>query len=206
MFEIGMSMVVGGMNFEQLLTEIYGYQGELQIGIPRGLRARRGKSGWIALWKVAFIQEYGNPSNRLFGAPAPIPARPVANTLWARRGDSYLRALRMYIFMAVRGTFPMDQALRRLSDKISNDMNLAYQTWRSPANAPYTIANKRARPGVNDPLIDTQKLAKSWEGAWAPDPAGGTAKKAFNKARAADRELRTAARGVNKASKPRRTK
>ncbi len=194
-------MYVGGSNFQEVMTTIYGFQGELQVGIPKNLRARREGGGWIPLWKVAFIQEYGNPSNKLFGRPAPIPARPAANRNWSQHGDSYLRSLRMYVFMAARGTFPLDAGLRRLSDKISNDMNLAYQTWRTPPNRPYTVANKRDRPGVNDPLMDTGKLASAWEGAWMPDPRAGTAKKAFAKALAADRALKAAARAVNKGPK-----
>lgn len=199
MIKFGVAFFTGGSNFQEVTAKAYGYQGSLQIGIPRNLRARRPDGSSIALWKVAFVLEYGNPYNTMpGGARAPIPPRPAVNMMWTRNGDSYLRALRNYVYMDAKGSFPLQQGLSRLNDKIKRDMRAEYEAWRSPANTQFTIEHKRVRTGMNDPLMDSGKLSRSWEGAWFPDPASGTAKRAFREAVKADRAMRAAQR----ASKP----
>ena len=186
------SFKMQGIPLEQIYVNLYNLAGTLQIGIDSRRRRRRQGGGTVALWKVAFIMEYGNPNNRLFGHPAPIPARPAINTMWRQRGDSYLRSLRMYAFMAAQGKFPLAQGMDRLGHRIKKDAEIAYQLWREPANRQYTIQHKRQKVRGNDPLMDTGLLSKAWDATWVPDHGGP--KSALKAARKVDSLLKKMAR------------
>jgi len=181
------SFKMQGVPLEQIYVNLYKLEGTLQIGIDSRRRRRSQGGGSIALWKVAFILEYGNPNNRLFGSPAPIPPRPAVNTMWRQRSDSYLRGLRMYAFMAAQGKFPLVKGMDRLGNLIKKDAEIAYQLWKVPANSPYTILHKRARK-VNDPLMDTGLLSKAWEATWVPN--SGSPKNDLRAARKVDKLLK----------------
>jgi hypothetical protein len=147
-----------------MFTRLYGLEGTLTVGIPTNRRKQRRGAGTIAAWQVAWILEYGNPYNKLFGNPAPIPERPALRTLWAQKSDTYLRSLRQYAVMHQRGTFPIGEGMNRLGARIAKDAMVQYQVWNDPANSPYTIAYK----GKDDPLIHRGNLSRAWRAAWQP--------------------------------------
>ena len=90
MISIGLGFKGTGSKFQDILAALDDLDGHLMVGIPTGLRAASRVDGDIAMWKLAWILEYGNPDNKLFGNPAPIPARPVLTAMWAKNAISYL--------------------------------------------------------------------------------------------------------------------
>ena len=165
---IGVQFKMGGTTFQQMFTRLYELEGTLTVGLPPKMRMPRRTSGTIEAWKVAWILEYGNPNNKLFGRPAPIPERPALRTLWAHSGDSYLRSMRQYAVMHQRGAFDIKVGMGRLGARISKDIMVAYQIWKKPANSPYTIRYK----GRNDPLMDRGMLARAWRAEWTSAGTG----------------------------------
>lgn len=179
---LGVKFQFRGQTFEQAFSNLYGLEGTLEVGVPTNLRKSRRGAGTIAAWKVAWILEYGNPKNRLFGNPAPIPERPALRTLWAQKSDTYLRSMRQYAVMHQKGTFDIGMGMARLGERIAKDVMVQYQVWRDPANSPYTIKYK----GKNDPLVHRGDLSRAWRAVWT---SAGTKRKGAALGRSADRIL-----------------
>lgn len=159
----------GNTTFTKMLAPLDGAQGTLFVGIPAHLRVRSNDGGTIALWKVAWILEYGNPNNTLFGNRAPIPPRPAIRTLWAQKGDSYMRGVQRHLLDAARRGKPLSVGMSRLGERITRDIRRQYRNWTSPALAQYTVRMK----GHDDLFVDTNTLISSWTSAWVPGPNPG---------------------------------
>lgn len=164
MIAISMGFKGTGSKFQDILAALDGLDGHLMIGIPTGRRAPSRVSGSIEMWKLAWILEYGNPSNKLFGNPAPIPARPVLTQMWATNAISYLRGAKLHASRVKAGKADAAVAMNNLGKRITADIRRAYERCDSPELSEFTL---RHRTG-DSPLTHTRALARSWRSVWVP--------------------------------------
>jgi len=163
MIAISLGFKGTGSRFQDILANLDALDGHLMIGVPTGLRAPSRKVGNIEMWKLAWILEYGNPSNKLFGNNAPIPPRPVLTQLWANNAITYLRGAKIHAGRAAKGK---DSAagMNNLGKRITRDIRRAYEECSGPALKEFTLRNRQG----DSPLTHTRALARAWRSAWVP--------------------------------------
>lgn len=103
--------------------------------------------------QLGALLNYGNPNNKLYGNPAPIPPRP-----WLIPGvQSGKQDIVGTISHAVANDLPLDQALEQVGAFAAGAVQQYMTDLDTPPNSPYTIARK----GSSNPLISTGALRSS---------------------------------------------
>lgn len=164
MIAISLGFKGTGSRFQDILANLDALDGHLMIGIPTGLRAPSRKVGNIEMWKLAWILEYGNPSNKLFGNNAPIPPRPVLTQLWAANALTYLRGAKLHAAKIRAGKTDAQTAMTNLGKRITRDIRRAYEECSGPALKEFTLRNRQG----DSPLTHTRALARAWRSVWVP--------------------------------------
>ena len=103
--------------------------------------------------QLGALLNYGNPNNKLYGNPAPIPPRP-----WLIPGvQSGKQDIVDTIAHGVANDLPLDQVLEQVGAFAAGAVQQYMTDLRTPPNSPYTIEQK----GSDNPLIDTGSLLQS---------------------------------------------
>lgn len=103
--------------------------------------------------QLGALLNYGNPDNKLFGNPAPIPPRP-----WLIPGvQSGKQDIVDTIAHGVANDLPLDQLLEQVGAFAAGAVQQYMTDLRTPPNSDYTIEQK----GSDNPLIDTGSLLQS---------------------------------------------
>ena len=103
--------------------------------------------------QLGALLNYGNPDNKLFGNPAPIPARP-----WLLPGvQSGQQDIIDTFADGIKNDRPMDQVLEQVGAFAAGAVQQYMTDLQQPPNSAYTIAQK----GSSNPLIDTGALRAS---------------------------------------------
>lgn len=103
--------------------------------------------------QLGALLNYGNPDNKLYGNPAPIPPRP-----WLVPGvESGKQDIVDTIAHGVANDLPLDQMLEQVGAFAAGAVQQYMIDLRTPPNSAYTIEQK----GSDNPLIDTGSLLQS---------------------------------------------
>lgn len=103
--------------------------------------------------QLGALLNYGNPNNKLYGNPAPIPPRP-----WLIPGvQSGKQDIVDTIAHGVSNDLPLDRVLEQVGAFAVGAVQQYMTDLDTPPNSPYTIARK----GSSSPLIDTGALRAS---------------------------------------------
>lgn len=103
--------------------------------------------------QLGALLNYGNPHNKLFGNPAPIPARP-----WLVPGvESGTQDIADTIAHGITNDLPLNQVLEQVGSFAAGSVQQYMTDLTSPANSAYTVSRK----GSDNPLIDTGALRAS---------------------------------------------
>lgn len=103
--------------------------------------------------QLGALLNYGNPNNKLYGNPAPIPPRP-----WLIPGvQSGKQDIVDTIAHGVANDLPLDQVLEQVGAFAAGAVQQYMTDLRTPPNSPYTIEQK----GSSNPLIHTGALRAS---------------------------------------------
>lgn len=140
----------------------------------RGMRARGGPSlligiqgkealedhGGIPNVAIAAINEFGKPDNRLFGKPAPIPARPVLRQTFDREQRKWLRLASAAIRARAADTLSIQ--LARVGEVATADIKNAIAAGVGDPPSATTLALRR-REGFagTKQLVRTSQLKNS---------------------------------------------
>lgn len=103
--------------------------------------------------QLGALLNYGNPNNKLYGNPAPIPARP-----WLIPGvQSGKQDIIDTVAHGVSNAIPAKQILEQMGAFAAGAVQQYMTDLQQPPNSAYTIAQK----GSSNPLIDTGALRAS---------------------------------------------
>ena len=103
--------------------------------------------------QLGALLNYGNPNNKLYGNPAPIPPRP-----WLIPGvQSGKQDIVDTIAHGVANDLPLDQVLEQVGAFAAGAVQQYMIDLRTPPNSAYTIEQK----GSDNPLVDTGALVQS---------------------------------------------
>lgn len=103
--------------------------------------------------QLGALLNYGNPDNKLFGNPAPIPPRP-----WLIPGvQSGKQDIVDTIAHGITNDLPLEQVLEQVGAFAAGAVQQYMTDLQQPPNSAYTIAQK----GSSNPLIDTGSLLQS---------------------------------------------
>lgn len=103
--------------------------------------------------QLGALLNYGNPDNKLFGNPAPIPARP-----WLIPGvQSGKQDIIDTVAHGVSNAIPAKQILEQMGAFAAGAVQQYMTDLQQPPNSPYTVAQK----GSSNPLISTGALRAS---------------------------------------------
>lgn len=103
--------------------------------------------------QLGALLNYGNPDNKLYGNPAPIPPRP-----WLVPGvESGKQDIVDTIAHGITNDLPLEQVLEQVGAFAAGAVQQYMTDLRTPPNSAYTIAQK----GSSNPLIDTGALRAS---------------------------------------------
>ena len=103
--------------------------------------------------QLGALLNYGNPDNKLYGNPAPIPPRP-----WLIPGvQSGKQDIVDTVAHGVANDLPLDQVLEQVGAFAAGSVQQYMTDLRTPPNSDYTIEQK----GSDNPLIDTGALRAS---------------------------------------------
>lgn len=119
-----------------------------------GIHADAGEhEGGITNAQLGALLNYGNPLNKMFGKPAPIPARP-----WLIPGVESGKREQMIAFAEVFGrTQSGEKALAAAATVATGNVQQYMTDLKDPPNSAVTIERK----GSSNPLIDTGALRAS---------------------------------------------
>lgn len=103
--------------------------------------------------QLGALLNYGNPNNKLYGNPAPIPPRP-----WLIPGvQSGKQDIVDTIAHGIANDLPLDQVLEQVGAFAAGAVQQYMVDLRTPPNTAYTIEQK----GSDNPLVDTGALVQS---------------------------------------------
>lgn len=139
--------------------------GTLTVGINRHRRYYSGRSQPVALVRIAAWNEYGVPGPG--GEGWLIPPRPAITTALSSNEAKYQRSMRARISAQARkggtkGSYA--STMRALGAVIVSDIKASILGWTNPPNARTTVARK----GVDNPLVESGRLANAFEATWTP--------------------------------------
>lgn len=103
--------------------------------------------------QLGALLNYGNPNNKLYGNPAPIPPRP-----WLIPGvESSKQDIVDTVAHGVANDLPLEQVLEQVGAFAAGAVQQYMTDLQQPPNSPYTVAQK----GSSNPLISTGALRAS---------------------------------------------
>lgn len=86
-----------------------------------------------------------------------IPPRPFLRYSWDHYHEKWGKTATKLVMCIMFDDWTAKQALDELGTVMASDIRDVLKVWKTPSNAPLTIANK----GKDDPLVDTGKLMNS---------------------------------------------
>jgi hypothetical protein len=121
----------------------------VKVGILETAGTHEGEGG-LTVADVAVFNEFGTPTipERPFLRDTADAIRPEMNSL----ADKILDRI-------MRGKSTIDEGLDIMGLKVQSAIKAAITNWKTPPNAPSTIAKK----GVDNPLVDTGQMRNSIE-------------------------------------------
>lgn len=125
-----------------------------QKTVTVGIHSDAGEhEGGITMAQLGALLNYGNPGNKLYGNPAPIPARP-----WLIPGvQSGKQDIVDTIAHGIANDLPVNQVLDQVGAFAVGAVQQYMTDLKTPPNSEYTIKQK----GSDNPLIDTGALRAS---------------------------------------------
>lgn len=131
---------------------------DLLIGI-QGQEAQEDHEG-ITNVMIGVINEFGNPDNKLYGRPAPIPPRPFLRGTFDKQKGKWLKLARKAV--KARAADPIDIQLGRLGAVAVADIKNAISAGVGDPPSDATLAlRKRAGKKGTKQLVVTSQLKNS---------------------------------------------
>lgn len=138
-------------NFLSALAEIERGMSSLTVGVHEDEGLHHEASSWrdTTVAEVALWNEFGTDNN--------IPPRSFMRSTMDKNAFRYQRILNLQAIKIYEGKQTVKGSLLHIGKIIAADMRKAVRDMAFPPNKPSTIAAK----GFNDPLIETEQLAKA---------------------------------------------
>lgn len=129
----------------------------ISVGFPKETTGGQTYPNGEKISRIAAIQEFGNPDNKMYGNPAPIPPRPALRNGIARFAKEEKEFIEKAVTDAMLGRITYSQAYLRISVKAADVVRQEFTRGDWVENSPVTIERK----GSSQPLIDSGMMRQA---------------------------------------------